>query len=70
LGLIYGLSFQIQAASHFPLELKKNGILFYLEDFPGRSWRIPGLYETKVGFILIGPNSQAEDLAVVNHVTR
>ena len=69
LGLVYGLSFWIQAASHFPQSWvkKKTGLIFYLADFYGWNWRIPGysennstlsLFSTKTnykGFILFGP---------------
>ena len=56
-----------------------------MADFHGKNWSIPGfkrtrlnikpyssLKPTKVGFILIGPNSlsRAEDLAAVNQVTQ
>ena len=71
LGLIYGLSFRIQAASYFPESwVQKTGLIFYLVDFHGRNCRIPGFDEnktniepysslnpTKVDFIFIGPNS-------------
>ena len=82
LGLIYGLSFRIQATSHFPQSSLK---IFFLADFLGRNWRIPGFYlrtrliiepyslkPTKVGFIFIGHKSlsRVEDLAAVNHVTK
>ena len=65
--------------------VKKSGLIFYLADFHGRNWCIPGFYEnktqylalfstkpTKVGFIFIGTNSlsRADDLAAVNHVTQ
>ena len=65
LGLIHGLSFRIQ----------RTGLIFYLEDFHVRNWRILGFMRTrlniepcsplkltKVGFIFIGPNflSRAE----------
>ena len=73
LGLIYGLSFRIQAASYFPPSwIQKTDLIFYLVDFHGRNWRIPSFYEnktqplksTKDGFIFIGPNSlsRAENL--------
>ena len=86
LGLIYGLSFRIQTTSYFPKSwVHKTGLIFYLADFHGRNWRIPGFYENKTphftysllkpkkfGYIFIGPNSlsQTEDLAAVNHVTQ
>ena len=71
LGLIYGLSFRIQAASYFPESwVQKTGLIFYLVDFHGRNCRISGFDEnktniepysslkpTKVDFIFIGPNS-------------
>jgi len=46
LGLIYDVSFRIQAASYFPPS-SKTGLLFHLADFHGRNWRIPGFYENK-----------------------
>ena len=40
LGLIYGMSFLIQAASYFQQSLvQKTGIIFYLADFHGRNWK-------------------------------
>jgi len=49
LGLIYGLRFQIQGASHFQQSLvQKTGLIFYLVDFHGRNWRIPGFDENKI----------------------
>ena len=52
LGLIYGLSFRIQDASYFPqsFELKKTGLIFYLADFHGSNWRIPGFYENNTQY--------------------
>ena len=48
LGLIYGLSFQIKAASHFQQSLvQKTGLIFYLADFHDRNRRIPGFDENK-----------------------
>ena len=48
LGLIYGLSFQIQAASYFPQSwVQKTELIFYLADLHSRNWRIPGFYENK-----------------------
>ena len=48
LGLIYGLSFWIQAASYVPQSWgKKTGLIFYLADFHARNWHIPGFYENK-----------------------
>ena len=43
--LIYDLSFRIQAAFHFQKTwVQKTGLIFYLTDFHGRNWRIPGSY--------------------------
>ena len=48
LGLIYGLSFRIQAASYFPESwVQKTGLIFYLVDFHGRNCRIQGFDENK-----------------------
>ena len=48
LGLIYALSFCIQTASYIAQSwVQKTGLLFYLADFHGRNWRIPGFYENK-----------------------
>ena len=56
LGLIYGLSFQFQAASYFPQSWR----IFMV-----------GIGAFR-GFMRFGPNSlsRAEDLAAVNHVTQ
>ena len=49
LGLIYGLSFRIQAASYFPQSwVQKTGLIFYLADFYARNWRIPGFIRTRL----------------------
>ena len=77
MGLIYGLSFRIQAAaSYFPQSWVKKTVWYYI----WRIWRIlcfmstilniepySPLKPTKVGFISIVPNSfgRAEDLAAV-----
>ena len=47
-GLIYGLSFRIQAASYFPQSwVQQTGLIFYLADFHGRNRRIPDFDENK-----------------------
>ena len=66
------------------VEFKKTGLIFYLSDFHGRNWRIPGFSENKTQhwalfftkpnqgrFYFHWPNSlsRAEDLAAVNQVT-
>jgi len=82
LGLIYGLSFWIQAASYFPQSwAQKTCLIFYLADFHGRNWCIPGFYENKTQhwalfstktnqgrfYFNIGPNSPSRvwDLAAI-----
>ena len=76
LGLIYDLSFRIQAASYFSQSwVQKTGLIFYLADFHGRNWCILGfmrirlniepysqLKPTEVGFdlIFIGLNFLSE----------
>ena len=59
LGLIYGLSFRIQAASYFPQSwVQKPGVIFYLADFHGKDRRIPGFYKN---------NSQHWSLRLILH---
>ena len=46
LGLMYGLSFRIQTTLYFPQSwVQKTGLIFYLADFHGRNWLIPGFDE-------------------------
>ena len=73
MGLFYGLSFRIQAASYFTRSwFLKTGLILYLADFHGRigigAFQVfmrtklniepySPLKPTKVGFIFNGPNS-------------
>ena len=51
LNLIYDLSFRIKAASYFPQSwVHYTGLIFYLVDFHGRNWRIPGFDENKTQY--------------------
>ena len=85
LGLIYGLSFWFQASYFRQSWVQKTGLLFYLVDFHGRNWRIPGFYEnnTQHRALLSTKTNQgrfyfyralilswAYDLAAVNQVTQ
>ena len=41
-------AFGFKLQSYFPQSLvPKTGLIFYLADFHGRNWRIPGFYENK-----------------------